>query len=221
MTSRTPTAPLAPPVLPDAPPPLAQVDQLVEASSRLHGHLCAGQVIGVRMSILGLGLLGYACPLGMPEIKHIVGVVEVERCLADAVAVASGLRFGRGSLKLINQGLLAVSFLDTTCGRAVRLVSREEARQKAPGYAPRAANFQAAQVMAYRIMPDAELFDAAWVEITLPPEELPGARPPKAPCAGCGVLVRSGRTHLVEGRELCAVCAGKTYFTFPPRSGEV
>lgn len=221
MTMQNPSAPLAPPALPDAPPSLALVDQLVEASSRLHGHLCAGQVIGVRMSILGLGLLGYACPLGMPEIKHIVGIVEVERCLADAVAVASGLRFGRGSLKLINQGLLAVSFLDMTTGRAVRLVSREEARALAPSYAPRAANFQAAQVMAYRVMPDAELFDASWVRITLPAEDLPGARPPKVPCARCGVPVRSGRTHQVDGRELCAVCAGQSYFTFVPPSGEV
>ncbi len=118
-------------VLPAEPPPLAQVEQLVHASARIHGHLCPGQVIGVRMSILGLGLLGYGCPLGMPEIKNIIGFVEIERCLADAVAVASGLRFGRGSLRLINQGLLAATFLDALSGRAVRLVSREEARQAA------------------------------------------------------------------------------------------
>ena len=111
-------------VLPAEPPPLAQVEQLVHASARIHGHLCPGQAIGVRMSILGLGLLGYGCPLGMPEIKNIIGFVEIERCLADAVAVAGGLRRGRGSLRLINQGLLAATFLDALSGRAVRLVSR-------------------------------------------------------------------------------------------------
>lgn len=225
MISPQPPAPASqsaePPVLPAAPPSLALVDQLVEMSSRLHGHLCAGQVIGVRMAILGLGLLGFSCPLAIPEIKQIVGFVEIERCLADAVAVASGLRFGRGSLKLVNQGLLAASFLDLASGRAVRVVSREQARELAPARAPRAASPQAAQVMAYRIMTDAELFQAHWVDIHLAAPELPGARPPKVPCTHCGALVRGGQVHRAQGRNLCAVCAGETYFATPTPSDEV
>lgn len=212
--SRPAPAPLAgaDPVLPTEPPPLAQVEQLVHASARIHGHLCPGQVIGVRMSILGLGLLGYGCPLGMPEIKHIVGFVEIERCLADAVAVASGLRFGRGSLRLINQGLLAATFLDTQNGRAVRLVSREEPRQAALAMHPNESNPHTAQVLAYRVMPDAELFDAQWVRVPLAPDQMPGVRPPKVPCMSCGVLIRSGQVHQVDGRDLCAPCAGRAYF---------
>ncbi|MBI5524521.1 MAG: formylmethanofuran dehydrogenase [Desulfarculus sp.] len=194
-------------------PPLALVDQLVEASARSHGHLCPGQVIGVRMSILGLGRLGHACPLGWPEIKDLLGIVEIERCLADAVATATGLRFGRGSLKLINLGLLAVTFLDLPSGRAVRVVSRDQARGLAAQYAPGAATPQAAQVAAYRAMPDDELFDLQWVRVNLPPQEMPGVRPPKVPCQGCGVLVRSGQVHSQDGRSLCAVCAGQTYFS--------
>ncbi len=199
-------------VLPDQAPPLAQVEQLVHASARIHGHLCPGQVIGVRMSILGLGLLGFGCPLGMPEIKHIVGFVEIERCLADAVAVATGLRFGRGSLRLVNQGLLAATFLDTVSGRAVRLVSREQPRQTALEMYPNESNPHTAQVLAYRVMPDAELFDAQWVRVPLTPDQMPGVRPPKVPCMGCGVLIRSGQVHRVDGRDLCALCAGKAYF---------
>lgn len=199
-------------VLPTEPPPLAQVEQLVHASARIHGHLCPGQVIGVRMSILGLSLLGYGCPLGMPEIKNIIGFVEIERCLADAVAVASGLRFGRGSLRLINQGLLAATFLDTLSGRAVRLVSREEPRQTALEMYPNESNPHTAQVLAYRVMPDAELFDAQWVSVALPPDQMPGVRPPKVPCMNCGVLIRSGQVHRVDGRDLCAPCAGRAYF---------
>lgn len=195
------------------PPPLALVDQLVEASARAHGHLCPGQVIGVRMAILGLGRLGYTCPLGWPEIKNVVGVVEIERCLADALASATGLRFGRGSLKLVNLGLLAVTFLDLPSGRAVRVVSRDQARDLAAQYAPGMPSPQAAQVAAYRVMPDDELFDLQWVRVNLPPSEMPGARPPKVPCQGCGVLVRSGQVHRQDGQNLCAVCAGQAYFS--------
>ena len=193
-------------------PPLEQVDRLVEAASRAHGHLCPGQVIGVRASILGLRLLGYPCPLGWPEIKSIVGFVEIERCMADAVATASGLRFGRGSLKLINLGLLAVTFLDLPSGRAVRLLSRESARELAAGYAPEVEGAHAQQTRAYRVMPDGELFEAQWVKVELKPEELPGARPPKVPCSRCGVLVRSGQVHPSDQGPLCAVCAGRAYF---------
>jgi formylmethanofuran dehydrogenase subunit E len=192
---------------------LAQVDQLVGASARIHGHLCPGQVIGVRMAILGLGLLGYPCPLGMPEIKNVVGIVEIERCLADAVATASGLRFGRGSLKLINQGLLAVTFLDLPSGRAVRVLSRDQARDQAETHAPGQPSPQATQVAAYRVMTDDELFDVQWVRVNLPPQDLPGTRPPKVPCQDCGILVRSAQVHRREGRLLCAVCAGQAYFS--------
>ena len=201
------------PPLPITPPPLARVEQLVHSSARIHGHLCPGQVIGVRMSILGLGLLGYGCPLGMPEIKHIIGFVEVERCLADAVAVASGLRFGRGSLRLINLGLLAATFLDTSNGRAVRLVSREDSRQAALALHPNENNPHTAQVLAYLVMPDADLFDAQWVTVPLPPDQMPGARPPKVPCDNCGILIRSGQVHAQNGRSLCAPCAGRAYFS--------
>jgi formylmethanofuran dehydrogenase subunit E len=194
-------------------PPLAQVDQLVQASARVHGHLCPGQVIGVRMAILGLGLLGYACPLGWPEIKNVVGIVEIERCLADAVATASGLRFGRGSLKLINQGLLAVTFLDLPSGRAVRVLSRDQARDLAEIHAPGLPSPQATQVAAYRVMSDDELFDVQWVRVNLPAHELPGQRPPKVACQGCGIMVRSAQVHHQKGRDLCAVCAGQAYFS--------
>ncbi len=210
----------AAPVLAHRAPPAEQVDPLVEAAARAHGHLCPGQVVGVRISICGLGLLGYSCPLGWPEIKNLVGFVEVERCLADAVATASGLRFGRGSLKLVNLGLLAATFLDLPSGRAVRLVSREQARGLAARYAPGIDDPHQAQTAAYRVMPDHEMFEAAWVEVDLPPEELPGARPPKVTCAGCGAVVRSGQAVAGAQGALCPVCAGRAYFRFLPTEAQ-
>lgn len=189
-----------------------QIDNLVRVASAAHGHLCPGQVIGVRMAIVGLGLLGYPCPLGYPEIKNVVGFVEIERCLADAVGTASGLRLGRGSLKFVNLGLLAATFHDLPSGRAVRVVSREEARELAAEYAPQEHDDHARQVAAYRVMPDEELFDVQWVKVNLRPEELPGARPPKVPCDRCGVKVRSAQIRIQNGERLCAVCAGQAYF---------
>jgi formylmethanofuran dehydrogenase subunit E len=198
---------------PRARPPREQVDRLVEGAAQAHGHLCPGQVVGVRMAILGLGLLGYSCPPGHPEIKSLMGVVEIERCLADAVAFATGLKFGRGSLKLVDLGLLAATFLELPSGRAVRLVSRDDARRRAADYAPEVTGDHARQTAAYRVMPDAELFDASWVEVDRSRFLAPGERPPKVACAGCGVLVRSGQVRRgPAGEALCAPCAGQAYF---------
>ncbi len=194
-------------------PPRDQIEALVAASSRTHGHLCPGQVVGVRMAILGLGLLGYPCPLPYPEIKNIVGVVEVERCLADAVATASGLRFGRGSLKLIDLGLLAASFGEISSGRAVRVLSNDRARDLAAEYAPNASSPQQAQIDAYMVMPNDELFDVSWIKLSIPAHKMPGVRPEKVACDQCGVLVRSGQIRVRQGRSLCPVCAGDAYFS--------
>lgn len=167
------------------------------------------------MSILGLRLLGYSCPLGMPEIKNIVGIVEIERCLTDAVASATGLRFGRGSLKLISTGLLAATFLDMSSGKAVRILSRDDSRDTANSYAPEGLEgAHAIQEAAYRIMPDHELFDAAWVNVDLSGYEMPGARIEKILCEECGIQVRSGQIRKQDGRNLCPVCAGEAYFTY-------
>lgn len=189
-----------------------QIDRLVNAAARAHGHLCPGQVIGVRMAILGLAHLGYGCPLVLPDIKNVVGFVEIERCLADAVATASGLRLGRGSLKFVNLGLLAATFYDMPSGKGIRVVSRDDARDKAVRYAPDETNAHARQLAAYRAMPDEVLFDVSKVRLDLAPWEIPGARPPKVACDECGVAVRSAQIRHKDGRDLCAVCAGEAYF---------
>ncbi|MCJ7603754.1 MAG: formylmethanofuran dehydrogenase subunit E family protein, partial [Desulfobulbaceae bacterium] len=46
--------------------PLARTsfEELLEESARIHGHLCAGQVIGVRMAMIGLREIGIADPRG-------------------------------------------------------------------------------------------------------------------------------------------------------------
>jgi formylmethanofuran dehydrogenase subunit E len=189
------------------------MEKLIALSAQAHGHLCPGQVIGVRMSMLGLGLLGYPCPLAWPEIKNVVGFVEIERCLADAVGTATGLRLGRGSLKFVNLGLLAATFLDIPTWRAVRVISKDDARDLVDQYVPGENDAHARQTAAYRQMSDYELFEVQNVTVHLPPDELPGARPPKVVCDQCGVNIRSGQVKKINGRNLCAVCADQAYFT--------
>src|SRR3982750_401562 len=106
------------------------VDQLLEECGRLHGHLCAGQLLGVRMALLGCRLIGVAEPRGADRKKLIVWG-EIARCMADAVGAVTGVRLGKRSLKYLDYGKVAATFLNTSTGEAVRIVALEEARAMA------------------------------------------------------------------------------------------
>ncbi len=190
----------------------------IDRAAAAHGHLCPGTVVGVRMALLGLSLLGYEAPLNDRDIKRVIAFVEIDRCLADAVMNTTGLKLGRRSLKFRDLGLLAATFLDLPTGRAVRIVSRDSARALADRSAPLSLNPYERQIEAYRHLTDEDMFDVAWVEVDLPEHELPGHTQHRATCDQCGISIRHHREIIEDGRTLCAVCAGQAYFR--PRDEE-
>ena len=107
-------------------------DTLLQGSAQAHGHLCPGQVVGVRMAMLGCDLIGLDEPSQMPQIKKIIVYVEIDRCAADAIAYVTGVKLGRRSLKFMDHGIMAATFVNLDSGRAVRIVSTEAARSQAP-----------------------------------------------------------------------------------------
>ncbi|MCP3955043.1 MAG: formylmethanofuran dehydrogenase, partial [Desulfobacterales bacterium] len=109
---------------------------LLETSARAHGHLCPGQVVGVRMAMLGCRLIGLDEPTRHDQIKKLLVYVEMDRCTADAVAHVTGVRLGRRSLKFMDYGIMAATFLNLETGAAFRVLSTEEARSLASSYAP-------------------------------------------------------------------------------------
>ncbi|MFA5111461.1 MAG: formylmethanofuran dehydrogenase subunit E family protein, partial [Desulfobaccales bacterium] len=73
--------------------------ELLASSVAAHGHLCPGQVVGVRMAILGCRLLGFEVSCTLPQLKKLMVFVEMDRCTGDAVAQVTGVKLGRRSLK--------------------------------------------------------------------------------------------------------------------------
>ena len=73
----------------EASKPLPDIVSLLEESARAHGHLCPGQVIGVRMSMLGLREIEIDDPKGKDR-KSIIVFVETDRCATDAVQSVTG-----------------------------------------------------------------------------------------------------------------------------------
>ena len=185
------------------------LDDYIEEAHRAYGHTCAGQILGIRMALLGLKELGVQDPVR--ERKRLVTVVEIDRCMTDAVQLVTGCRLGKRSLKFKDFGKVAATFVDLKTNRALRLVAKESSKQRARELFPGLDN-EEAQQRAYRELPDEELFSRQWVAVPLSPEDLPGYRGSRATCVQCGEGINFGREVQRDGRTLCRACAGEAYF---------
>lgn len=186
-------------------------EPLLKESARVHGHLCAGQVLGVRMSLLGLREIGIADPKGIDR-KNLIVFVEMDRCATDAVQSVTGCSLGKRSLKFLDYGKMAATFLNLRTGKAVRVLAREEARQKAKELFPEEIDRYAGQREAYKVLSDADLFVVRQVSVSVAPEERPGRPLRRISCEGCGELVQDMREVVRDGKVLCIPCARGGYY---------
>ncbi len=129
-----------------------------------HGHLCAGQVLGVRLAMRGLELLGIDDPHGKDR-KRLITFVEIDRCATDAVAVVTGCRLGKRALKFRDWGKVAATFVDLESGRAVRVCAKESSKALARQMHPEIDSKNQQQMLAYREMSNDDLFTEQWVKV--------------------------------------------------------
>jgi formylmethanofuran dehydrogenase subunit E len=188
------------------------LDEFLREAEIAHGHLCAGQVLGVRMAMLGLQKLGIDDPQGKDR-KRTVTFVEIDRCATDAVGVVTGCRLGKRALKFRDWGKVAATFIDLQNDRAVRVSAKESSKQLARSMHPEIENKNQQQMRAYREMRDEDLFETQWVKVDLPPEEMPGYKGERIVCAECGEGINFRREVIRDGRTLCRSCAGEHYYT--------
>lgn len=184
--------------------------EYLELATVAHGHICAGQVLGVRLAMLGLKELGIDDPIA--ERKRIVTYVEIDRCVTDAVGLVANCRLGKRALKFRDWGKVAATFCDLQTGRAVRISAKESSKQAALQLFP-ALPKEAGQQKAYAQLSDDVLFTKQWVKVEIPPEELPGFKGPRMVCAQCGEGINFKREVTENGRTLCRACAGEKYYS--------
>jgi len=186
------------------------LDEYLQQAGVTHGHLCAGQVLGVRLAMLGLRELGITDPIA--ERKRLVTYVEIDRCVTDAIALVANCRLGKRALKFRDWGKVAATFVDLQTGRAIRIAARESSKEMARDMFPGMAK-DAGQQKAYAELADEVLFDTKWVKVEVRPEDLPGYKGPRVACAACGEGINFAREVLQDGRTLCRACAGETYYS--------
>lgn len=188
------------------------LDELLEECSRLHGHMCAGQLLGARMALVGCRLIGIDDPRGADRKKLIVWV-EIDRCMADAVSAVTGVRLGKRSLKYLDYGKVAATFLNTETNEAVRIVALEESRALADARYPQLAKKSERQFRAYREAADEELFKIERVLVDYNEMDAPGRPRSRVICVSCGEGVNDGREVTgPDGATLCRTCARGGYY---------
>ncbi len=192
---------------------MKNLETLLQGTAKAHGHLCPGQVVGVRMAMLGCELIGIDEPAQMPQIKKIIVYVEMDRCATDAISYVTGVKLGRRSLKFIDNGIMAATFVNLETGKAFRIVSTETARDLAPALMPQIEDPRQQQLEAYKIMDIEDLFTVDPVRVNVPASDMPGPTRFKAVCARCGIIVRDKKEVLKNNEILCRPCALGSYFT--------
>jgi formylmethanofuran dehydrogenase subunit E len=202
---------------------LLSLDEYLREAEVAHGHLCAGQVLGVRLAMLGLETLGIEDPRGNKEDrKRLVTFVEIDRCATDAISLVTGCRLGKRALKFRDWGKMAATFVDlgnkdldikdVSAGRAIRIAAKESSKALARSMHPEIESKNQQQMLAYREMAEHDLFTKQWVKVELPAEEFPGYKGERIVCAECGEGINFRREIVRDGRVLCRACSGEKYY---------
>lgn len=181
-------------------------NELLEEAASYHGHLCAGQILGVRIGMAGLKRLGIEEPF---KNKSLIVYVETDRCAADAIQTVTGCKLGKRSLKHMDYGKMAATFVDIHKNKAVRIVVPAHVRELAKKYSLEKGN---PYFEAYKVMPDELLLAFEEVVVDFRPEDLPGKPLRRITCDKCGEEVNDGREIIIDSEKLCKACYSTPYY---------
>jgi len=183
-------------------------DLLVRSTSR-HSHLCPRQVLGVRMALAGSALLGMELPR---RDKSMIVISETDGCFLDGLEVATEVTPGHRTLRIMDYGKIAATFVNVKTGEAVRLAPRPDVRQEAFRYAPEEKRHYFAQLKGYQLMPDDVLFSSIWVTLTPSAESIMSTPGVRTQCSVCGEEIINEREMIIDGMVYCQSCSGQSYY---------
>ena len=183
---------------------------LLQISARDHSHLCPRQILGVRLGLAGMNALGFEEP---PGEKQLIVITETDGCFVDGLSAATKCTVGHRTLRVEDNGKAAAIFADARSGRTIRVAPKPEIRHLACIYAPEESQSYMAQMQAYQVMPENEMFSFMEVRLKTSLESLisrPGLR---VNCAECGEEIMNEREVYKDGHPLCRSCAGDSFYT--------
>ncbi len=185
------------------------LQDLLEKSSRHHSHLCPRQILGVRMGLYGMKSLGFDSP---PAKKRLLVIVESDGCFADGISAATDCAVGHRSLRVEDYGKVAAAFVDVKTGRALRLAPALNIRDLACGCVTEEPRRYFAQMQAYQILPDEEMFTVVEIQLLTPIEQIISRAGVRVDCDLCGEEITNEREVHQNEMTLCQPCSGNSYY---------
>lgn len=184
---------------------------LLNESIEIHGHLCPGQVIGVRLAILGLELIGIDDPKGKDK-KNIYVYAEINRCATEAIQSVTGCSLEEKNFNLIDIGVMAATFVNLETDVSYRVLAKESSRELSSNYFPEIMDNRQRQLEAYKIMPNNDLFTVQKVSVDISNEVVPCKQSERVQCESCGALIQGNIEVQSSGKVKCNSCSGKSYY---------
>ena len=190
------------------------LDNALTNLQKIRSRICPRQILGVRLGMLGGRLLN----IDLPQMdKRLIAFMETDGCALDGVTAATGCRAGRRTLRVMDYGKVAATFVDTYHRTAIRIAPQIGVREAAWRYAPEASNRWEAQLRGYQAMPAHELFIVQPVKLMVDLEKIISQPGLCVICAGCAEEIMNGREIHRAGENLCHACAGESYY-FPEKN---
>lgn len=191
------------------------LDDILRESSFRHKRVCPRQVLGARMGLLAGELLGLDLPRAD---KRLLVIAETDGCTLDGLIAATGCHVGGRTLRILDFGKVAATFIDVYTEAAVRLAPKRESRSLAWDYIPAARNRWESMLQGYQIIPAEKLFGIQRVRLKASLEQIIGRPAMKTECELCCEEIMNGREVIRSGLVLCRSCAGEDYVQLIGRS---
>jgi formylmethanofuran dehydrogenase subunit E len=185
------------------------LDEVLEKSAEGHKHLCPRQVLGVRMGMLAGELFGLALPQSN---KGLFCFVETDGCFVDGIAAATGCTMGHRTMRLMDYGKVAATFVDTKMEKAIRISPHPESRESANLYAANEESRWQRMLKAYQVMPTEDLLCWKPVQLNLSLRKLISRAGHRVTCETCGEEIINEREVFLDGVCLCRACADGGYY---------
>ncbi len=187
----------------------ANLSTLLARSAVRHTKLCPRQVLGVRMGLYGLALLNLS---GSDLERHLMVIVETDGCFADAVEVATGCTIGHRTLRIVDFGKVAATFVNTDTHQALRLAPKPDVRTRAWAYAWHSNTRYQAQLEGYQVMPVSELLAVQPICLKSSMNEIISVAGRRVICETCKEEIMNEREIHINEQVLCQTCGGKGYY---------
>ncbi len=188
------------------------IQHLLKVSCRDHSHLCPRQILGVRLGLAGMNAVGFNAP---PAQKQLLIITETDGCFVDGLSAATKCSVGHRTLRVEDYGKVAATFVNVKTDYAVRVAPVLDIRERACSCITNEPRHYFAQMNAYQIMPDEQMFKITKVQLVVSVEEIVSRPGIRVNCDVCGEEIMNEREIHQEGLTLCRACAGDSYYQVP------